>query len=400
MALTDTKVRTLKARDKIYRVADDQGLCIEIKPSGVKVWRYRYMINGKASMMSLGEYPAVSLADARLKRNEYRVDVLAGRDPVKVKREMQQEVEAKNKNSFEAIYLEWFEKRMGDRSDRYKDHILTSMKNDILPIIGDKPITDVTSADVLKIINNTMDRVKRENPRHKRATGECVAINNRQWIGAVIQYAIQTLRAENDPTYAVRRTIKRPPVHHARDLSKQEIIKLLEGLGAYGGTATVKNSVKFIMLTMVRSKEIRSAKWQDIDFDHALWTIDSADMKKRRTHMVPLSSQAIDILRDQQSMGSPSEYCFPSIKTHLKPISSMTINRALEYMSMDETTGHDFRATASTILNANGYNSDWIEKQLAHIDKDQTRRSYNHADYLKDRREMLQWWADYIDGLR
>lgn len=399
MALSEVKVKNAKAREKVYRISDGQGLCIEIKPTGLKFWRYRYMIDGRATMLAIGSYPEIGLAEARRLHQIARANTKTGVDPVQVKKAEKQAKKAKDENTFENLYLEWLDKRMTEITPRYRLQITESMQRDILPLIGDKPIKEVSAADVLNIMHNTIARIKATSQR-KTATGESAAILNRQFVGAVCQYAAQTLRADFDPTQAVRRAVKKSQVQHARALSKIELAALYSGVTAYHGTMAVRGCLTLLLLTMTRSTEARHARWRDIDFESKLWTIPAEMMKKRRTHIVPLSNQAITLLQEHQQYSGSNEWVFPSPKHQILPIGVTTINRALEYLKLDDTTGHDFRSTASTVLNANRFNRDWIEIQLAHVEGNQTRRSYNHADYLLDRHDMMQWWADYLDTLK
>jgi len=402
MALSELKVKNAKAREKVYRISDGQGLCIEIKPTGLKFWRYRYMIDGRATMMTFGPYPEMGLAEARRLHQLARANTKTGTDPVMLKKaeiQAKKENEDKDENTFESLYREWLDKRMAETTPRYRRQITESMERDILPMIGHKPIKEVAAADVLSIMQNTIARIKATSPR-KDATGESAAILNRQFVGAVCQYASQTLRADFDPTQAVRRAIKKSQVQHARALSQAELTALYKGVTAYHGTMAVRGCLTFLLLTMTRSTEARHARWCDIDFESKLWTIPAEMMKKRRTHIVPLSSQAIALLKEHWYYSGSNDWVFPSPKHQTLPIGETTINRALEYLKLDDTTGHDFRSTASTVLNANRFNRDWIEIQLAHVEGNQTRRSYNHADYLMDRKTMMQWWADYLDSLK
>lgn len=402
MALSEVKIKNAKPREKVYRISDGQGLCIEIKPTGLKFWRYRYMIDGRATMLTIGSYPEIGLAEARRLHQIARANTKTGIDPVILKKseiQAKKENEYKDENTFDSLYREWLDKRMSEATPRYRKQITESMDRDILPVIGHKPIKEVTAADVLSIMQNTITRIKATSPR-KDATGESAAILNRQFVGAVCQYAAQTLRADFDPTQAVRRAVKKSQVQHARALSKAELSALYSGVTAYHGTTAVRGCLTLLLLTMTRSKEARHARWCDIDFDSKLWTIPAEMMKKRRVHIVPLSNQAIRLLKEHQQYSGNNDWVFPSPKHQIHPIGETTINRALGYLKLDDTTGHDFRSTASTVLNANRFNKDWIEIQLAHVEGNQTRRSYNHADYLLDRHDMLQWWADYLDSLK
>ncbi len=393
--LTETKIKSSKPADKAYKLSDSHGLYLDIKPSGLKIWRYRYRLDGKESSYTIGEYPAVSLADARVLHKSARQLVRDGISPV-AERTAERERRTEKKLLFSDLANEWQENWLSDKTLGYRKQVKATLANDVLGVIGAKPLIDVTSADVMTIINATIARVRKKNTQ---ATGESAAKLSRQVVSSVFQYAIATLRAENDPAYATRRVIQKPQTKHARALSEQEVRHLFGLLSNYP-SRSVRDAIHFMLLTMVRTKEARLARWQDIDFDNALWTIPAELMKKRRMHLVPLSNQAIELLRERLTYSKNDVLIFPSPQKHTCELATTTINRALLTMGCNDVTGHDFRATASTALNANGFNSDWIERQLAHVDDNQVRSSYNHADYLKERREMLQWWADYLDGLR
>lgn len=393
--LNETKVKTAKPKEKAYKITDSHGLYIEIKPTGLKVWRYRYRIDGKETNYTIGEYPAIGLAEARKRHQDARQMVRDGISPVQARVQAKAKQQAESHNTFDAMAERWISDALNGSTDGYIKQTRASLKNDILPVIGKKQMNDITSADVLAIIENTIKRVRAKNAH---GTGEAQAIVSKRVISGVFQYAIMRLKANTDPTYPVRRVIKRPPVQHSRALSNAELSAVLYKLGDYQGRS-VRDCILFMMLTMVRTKEARFARWQDINFDDGLWTIPAEFMKGRKTHFVPLSKQAISIIKTRFEYRD-SDWVFSSPQHRSKELGATTINRALEYMGCDDVTGHDFRATASTILNANGFYSDWIERQLAHIETNAVRRSYNHADHLQERRQMLQWWADYLDGLK
>jgi integrase len=393
--LTDTKIRNTKPKDKSFKLTDSHGLYVEIKPSGLKIWRYRFRMDSKESSYTIGEYPAVSLAEARILHQSARQLVRDGISPVAERISVREKITEK-KLTFEQMADEWIVKRLSDKTQGYRTQVTATLNNDVLHVIGHKAIDEVTSADVILIINATIERVRKKNTQ---ATGEAAAKLSRQVVSSVFQYAIATIRAKNDPTYATRRVIQKPQTTHARALSDQEIRYLFGVLQEYP-SRSVRDAIHFMLLTMVRTKEARLARWEDIDFDNELWTIPAELMKKRRIHLVPLSKQAITLLRARQVYGKNDVLIFPSPQKHTCEIATTTINRALLVMGCKDVTGHDFRATASTILNSNGFNGDWIERQLAHVDGDAVRRSYNHADYLKERRAMMQWWAGYLDGLK
>lgn len=402
--LSDSKIKSLKSTEKTYRISDHEGLCVEVKPTGAKLWRYRYRFLGKASMLGLGEYPELSLAEARKQKDEIKALLKAGIDPAQYRREQKQEAIYKNanKNTFEILATEYKERRLFNKSAKYLAQYDLRMEVDIFPVIGKKDVKNITAADILRVIENTIKRVKSQG---NYGTGEVTAILNRQFISAVMCYAVSTLRAEYDPTYAVRKAISRPEIEHARPLSKIEQTQLRIKLENYKGSETVRNAGLTMMYTMLRTIEIRRMKWEHIDFEDRIITFEASSrknktervMKKNRTHIVPMSDQVYALLMHQKTNYGSREFVFPAIYKD-GMLSPTTLNRMLEYIGLVDVTGHDFRATASTLLNEKGYDSDWIEKQLAHADDDKTRASYNHAKYLDDRRKMLQDWANIVDS--
>ena len=393
--LTDAKIKTLKPQDKVYRILDADRLYIEVRPTGVKVWRFKFVFNGKESSMSLGEYPIIGLADARLLREEMRAKLAKGIHPVEERKKLKQVEDEKFTNTFSAIAQEYAKERLKTKSERYAEQFQVSLEKDILPIIGNKDVKNITSADVLTIIKNTMKRVRSQK---NRGTGEVTAIQNRKFIGAVMRYAIATLRAENDPTYAVRDVVARPEVTHAKSLSKEERAQVRTRLENYGGAETVKNAGFMLLYTMLRTIEIRRMEWSWVDFDERVVNFPKTAMKKSRAHILPMSDQVYNILKIQHANSGNKQFVFPAVYKNDGMLNQMTLNRMLDNLGLDDVSAHDFRATASTLLNELGYEEKWIEAQLAHADDNKTRASYNHAKYLIDRRKMMQDWSDIVDG--
>ncbi|MCU4435231.1 integrase arm-type DNA-binding domain-containing protein [Acinetobacter bereziniae] len=398
--LSDTKIKSLKPTDKIYRVIDSLGLYIEVRPNGRKYWRYRYQWQKNTTMVGIGEYPMVQLAEARKKRDEAKALLLSGKNPAQEKKaNTHVEVTA---TTFKDIAEEYKNEYLKSKSERYVNQFDTSMNKDVYKVIGDKDIKEVSSADILTIMKNTIKRIKKQK---NFGTGEVTAIQNRKFIGAVMRYAITSLRAEYDPTLAVVGAVQRPDVEHARPLTKEEAKNLRSKLENYRGSTTVKNAGLTMLYSMLRTIEIRRMQWDFVDFEARTITFPIASKrtgqarttKKNRIHIVPMSDQIFKILQEQYVVTGNQEYVFSSVyKTGM--IASTTLNRMLEYIGLGEVTAHDFRATASTLLNEKGYDEDWIEKQLAHADDNKTRASYNHARYLEERRNMLQDWADIVDS--
>lgn len=289
------------------------------------------------------------------------------------------------------------------RTEGYRSKVRGSLEIDIWPAIGDKNVRDISSADVLQIIKATISRVRKTGIR---GTGEVTAMNNQKIIGAIMRYSIATLRAENDPTYAVRGSVARPDIEHARPLTKQEQTLFRTGVESYKGSNTVKNALLTLAYTMLRSIEIRRMKWEYVDFDLKIINFPIASKtnnqerttKKNRIHIVPMSTQLFNILKSQHNESGNKEYVFPAVyQFKNEGMGISTINVALKRIGLKTITAHDFRATASTILNEKDFDGNWIEKQLAHAYQNKTRASYNHAKYLEQRRDMLQQWTDIVD---
>ena len=405
--LNDTKLRTLKPTEKLYRITDFDGLCIEVKPTGKKFWRFRFRYLGKALMMTLGEYPIVGLAEARRLRDDAKALLHKGINPIEDRVEKKQEEKNANKNTFRLVAEEYIENKIADRTEKYKQQMRDSFERDVYKVIGNKAVKDVTSHDVLKIMENTLKRVQSQN---NYGTGEVTAIQNRKFIGAVMRYAISTLRADYDPTYAVRDVIERPEVEHARPLEKQELRILRTKIDTYKGSTTVRNAVLAMLYSMLRSIEIRRMQWSFIDFEDktikfpiatkkskAKGKTQERTTKKNRIHIVPISTQLLELLIEQKKITGSQDYVFSAIYKE-GMLSATTLNRMLDYINLGDVSAHDFRATASTFLYEKGYEEDWIELQLAHADENKTKASYNHAKHLENRRKMLQDWADIVDS--
>ena len=401
--LSDTKIKSLKPKEKMYRVLDAERLYIEVRPSGKKIWRFKYTLNGKEGTVSFGEYPIVSLAEARKKKDESKALLKDDINPVDDKKKKKIEAVTATTNTFKAVAEEYALEQMKYKSEDYIEQFKRSMRKDIYKVIGHKPVKDVNSSDVLTIMKDTMVRVKKLS---HYGTGEAAANQNRRFVSLVMKYAIVTLRADNDPTYAVRSAIESPEIEHARPLEKDERIKLRTRLELYGGTTTVRNACLAMMYSMLRASEIRRMQWSFVDFNEKVIEFPKASRrrkqersnKKNHIHLVPMSDQLCALLKEQYEISQNETYVFSAPFKNDEMLARTTLNRALVFIGLPEVTTHDFRATASTLLNEKGYKPDWINKQLAHADDNKTRASYNHARWLEDRRQMLQDWADIVDS--
>lgn len=401
--LNDTKIKQLKPRDKMYRMADHSGLCIEVRPNGSKHWRFRYRFLGKASMLSLGEYPVVSLATARQKTIDQKTLLDQNIDPAKYRLEEKEQAKLKSESTFKDIALEWYEVKKNKRSESFRLTVEKAFVRDLFPAFGGKDLKTITPHDVLRMQKDTIKRVSKQ---MNHGTGESTAIRNRQLVNSIFNYAIANLRCESNPAISLGQTVERPPKQTARPLTSDEKSRFNSALKNSRSTEMVKNSILLLLYSMMRSIEVCRLRWEWIDFENRLITIPPAtkeqldqgerNIKMNRTHLVPISDQIFKIL-ESQKLQSNDEYVFCSVFNKSKIMNKTTINRALGSMGF-EFTAHDFRATASTLLHEAGYSSEWIELQLAHVDKNAVRGTYNHAQNLEERRKMMQDWADMVDS--
>ena len=401
--LNDTKIKQLKPRDKMYRMADHSGLCIEVRPNGSKHWRFRYRYLGKASMLSLGEYPIVSLATARQKTVEQKALLDQNIDPAKYRIEEKEQAKLKSESTFKDIALEWYEVKKNKRSESFRLTVEKAFARDLFPAFGGKDLKTITPHDVLRMQKDTIKRVSKQ---MNHGTGESTAIRNRQLVNSIFNYAIANLRCESNPAISLGQTVERPPKQTARPLTSDEKSRFNDALKNSRSTDMVKNSILLLLYSMMRSIEVCRLRWEWVDFENRLITIPPAtkeqldqgerNIKMNRTHLVPISDQIFKIL-ESQKLQSNDEYVFCSVFNKSKIMNKTTINRALGSMGF-EFTAHDFRATASTLLHESGYSSEWIELQLAHVDKNAVRGTYNHAQNLDERRKMMQDWADMVDS--
>lgn len=385
--LTDVQIRTAKPDSKPQKLTDGNGLYLEVRPTGTKLWRYRYRIAGKENVYALGEYPTVGLAAAREARQDARKLVKQGIHPSHARHRTKAARISENADTFEAVAKEWMEKTMPSWTPYYQRQVVSMLEANVFPHIGRLPIRTVTAAQLLQIVRVT----------GKRAP--TVAILVRQWCSAIFRYGIATLRADNDPTAALRGSIVRPRVEHRKPLGKADVRPFMKALDNYQGLAWTATAMRLLMLTFVRPVELRAAEWKEFDLEAAEWRIPAGRMKMRESHIVPLSAQATALLKELKAAAT-SHWLFPNVRRPSTFMSGTTLNRALERMGYGgKFSSHGFRATASTMLNELGYNPDVIERQLAHAPRNKVRASYNRAEYLAERRKMMQGWADYLDGL-
>lgn len=401
--LNDLKIKQLKAKEKLYRIADHSGLCIEVRPTGKKFWRFRYRFLNKPQMLTIGQYPEISLSYARSKVIEIREQLAKNIDPVAFKKNERLEALQSQEETFSALAIEYCNHKKAMKSNNWLYVRELSYEIDIFPVIGNKPIKEVTSVDIKNIMDNALSRVLRSG----KGTGEKKAILVRQHIAEVMQYAIISDKLVNDPTYALRGYIQSPEAENAQPVNSKDRKVIMSKIDNYSGAISTKNALKTLIYTMLRTVEIRRALKEYIDFEARTWTIPivtksdllagKRNMKKNRIHIVPLSDQVITILKAQFLAFPDSPYIFPGVKPNTM-IAANTLNQSFRNMGLNHITMHDFRATASTDLNEANYNSNWIELQLAHVKGDKVKATYDHAKWLKDRTKMMQDWADIVDS--
>jgi integrase len=392
MPLTDAKIKGAKPKSKTYTLLDGDGLYLEINPQGRKWWRFRYQKDGRRNRLSLGVYPHISLKDARLERDSLKRLVAKGVDPSLQRKEDKRKAGASE--AYEPIAREWFGKQVESGwSERHAKTTLERMEKNIFPFIGKRPISDLGVEDMLGVVQRCEKRGAVETARRIR-----------QIMSQVFRYAIAAGRAERDPAADIKGAI--PPArkvkHHASITDPNKIKSLLQAIDAFDGTFVVHCALRLAPLLFVRPGELRQAEWDEIDLEYGEWRVPAEKMKGGSVHIVPLSEQAAGILRELFQVTGSIGYLFPSIRTSARPMSENTINAALRRLGYDKTemTGHGFRSMASTLLNEHGWNKDAIERQLAHTPKDKVRASYNYAEHLPERKQMMQQWADYLDSLK
>lgn len=388
MPLTDTTLRNAKPGERQIKLFDGHGLFLLIAPSGTKAWRLKYSFHGKEKLISLGLYPTVSLKEARERATTARKDIENGIDPSE-KRKLEKTA---CQNTFEAVALEWYEQNKHKWSENTAKGISYRMKRNLFPQIGSKPVHLVSAPELLALLRKIEARGVKDIPHIVRSISS-----------SVFRYAIATGRAERDPAADLKGALA-PRVR--RNLPSQTtpeaVGHLMIAIDNYPGTFVVRSALQLMALTFCRTGELRNAEWREIDFEDGLWRIPAERMKMSRDHLIPLSRQSVAILRKLQAYSGKDVYVFPNYKTEKRSMSKSALLGAIRRLGFenDEMCPHGFRSMASTMLNELGYNGDWIERQLAHVPRNIIRGIYNRAEYLPERRKMMQDWADYLDELR
>jgi len=391
MSLTNTEIRNAKPGEKRRRIFDSGGLYLEIAPAGGKWWRLKYRFRGKEKCLALGTYPDVALLKARARRDEARRLLADGIDPSEHKKVMKAMTVERGMNTFEAVAREWYAKFSPNWAVQHRDRLLRRFERDIFPWMGERAIAELSAPELLAVVRRIESRGALETAH--RALGNC---------GQVFRYAVATGRAQRDPSRDLRGAL--PPVkgeHFAAITDPKHVGELLRTLDGYQGTLTVQCALRLAPLVFVRPGELRGAQWTDIDLDAAEWRYTVS--KTGTAHVVPLSTQAVAILRELHGLTGRGQYVFPSGRSPKRSMSDNAILAAMRRMGIgkDEMSGHGFRAMARTILDeVLGVRPDYIEHQLAHSVRDPNGRAYNRTAHLPERRKMMQQWADYLDSLK
>ena len=386
--LTETKIRNAKPRERPYKLADGGGLTLLVRPNGAKLWRFRYRFHGAENMLSVGAFPDVGLALARERRDDARKLLARDVDPSAARTE----AKAAQSHRFEDIAREWMEKqKLAAVTVAKAEWIFETF---VYPNIGDRPISEVTAAEVLRALRSIESQGFHE-----------TAHRTRQRISQVLRYATATGRADRDVTQDLRGALAPVPTRHrAAIVDPRKVGELLRAIEGYEGQPAVRYALRLAPLVFVRPGELRAAEWSefDVEANEPIWRIPAEKMKTKAQHIVPLARQAVALVNEMRSLTRYSKYLFPSLRSADRCLSDAAIGAALRRLgfSKEEASAHGFRTTASTLLNELGYNADVIERQLAHVASDKIRSGYNRAERLVEQRTMMQAWADYLDGLK
>ena len=396
MPLTDIAIRNAKPGSKALKMADGGGMFLLVTPAGGKLWRLKYRVDGREKLLSIGAYPEISLSEARKRRDQARELMAQGQDPSREKRRAKARSKAEGENTFTTLAREYASKRKRDGQKAWapatasrSEYLLSLLDSSI----GRMPVAEIEPADVLTAIRKIEGKGNLESARRTL-----------QLASAVFRYAVATARLASDPTRDLRGALTAPTVtHYGAITDASRVGELLRAIDGYEGMGAAKIALQLAPHVFVRPGELRHALWEEIDLEAALWTLPAEKTKMRKAHHVPLSKQAVAILREALTLSGPTGYVFPSVRTRARPMSENTLNAGLRRMgyTSEEMTAHGFRAMASTLLNESGmWSPDAIERALAHGDSDKVRAAYHRGAHWNERLEMAQWWSDHLDGLR
>jgi integrase len=393
MALTDTAVGQAKPKPRNYKLADAKGLYLLVQHNGARYWRYKYRFAGKEKLLALGPYPEVSLKDARAAADTARCHLRNAVDPGELRKAQKKSRLDAAANSFEGVALEWFAKQKPAWAENHWTKVHWMLEKNLFPWIGSRPISEITAPELLSVLRRIEARGAIETAKRVKMVA-----------GQVFRFAVASGRAKDDPSQPLRGALATPIKRHlAAVTDPKEVGPLLVALDGYQGTPVVRAAVRLAPLTFVRPGELRNARWSEFDLDAAEWRIPAERMKTRQSHIVPLSKQAQDVVRELQPLTGRFEFLFPSPRSPRRPMSNNAVLAAMRRMGIPKEVmcGHGFRAMARTILDeVLNYRIDYIEHQLAHAVRDSNGRAYNRTAHLDARKNMMQGWADYLDQLR
>jgi len=389
--LTDTKIRNLTRKDKLYRIADSGGLTLEINPNGSKLWRHRYRFNNRATMMSLGPYPIVTLLSARQARDKNKQLLFQGINPKQIKEEAK--AKASNKKTFEQMFLKWINKNKDQWSLGYVEDTIQRANNYLIPKLGNLPIDEIKSSEIRNLLLKIQDTGKLDMLKKVRGI-----------LNGIFKFSVGMDVIKINPVRDLPSEIfkKKPEKHYATITDPNEIPWLLDKLEEHKGGYEVRAALVIAPHVFLRPSELTGMLWSEVDFDANLIRINKERMKLKRIHIVPMSHQVFKAFQNLRNVNVDSDYVFPSPRNINRPITSDALRLALRRVGvkMDKITPHGFRSMASTRLNELGYNADLIEIQLSHSQANKVRAAYNHAEYLEERITMMQEWSDYLDKLQ
>ena len=389
MLLSDIQIKRAKPQEKPYTLNDGAGLSLLVEVNGTKGWRFRYRFVGKPKLISFGVYGEVSLAEARRKRDEARSMLARGINPSDARKAEKIALRFSHENNFEAVAREWHSSKLSTWSEGYAKEVLGCLERDIFPYVGHRPVDQIEPLELLTVLQKIEKRGALEQ-----------ASKIRRRCGEVLRYAVVTGRAKHNFAPDLAIALNKPKKNHFPFLTEKEIPDFVKALDGYQGSLLTKYATQLLMLTGVRTIELRAAEWSEFDLKNAMWEIPKERMKKRRSHLVPLSTQAVEILKKLKVISGKYQLVFPGRNDVRKPMSDASINKVIKMLGYHgRLTGHGFRHMMSTILHEHGFDSAWIEMQLAHVDKNSIRGTYNHAQYLENRKAMMQDYSEFLKNM-